>query len=178
MESFVRCNTQYIAADPGMKNGAATHGTDAAKGGHWAIDPGPGGGRLNRYGALEAAGGKAPAGWQFDVQDWWLEEHGLIMEKPVIPMPPARYLLQVLNGPKTGSGVVLTVEADGKWALGDGVTLHEVTHLPCRSARYSGGTPAGARQQDFPVTPGAEMPAVTGCSKVDYAVLFVVGREK
>ena len=26
--------------------------------------------------------------------------------------------------------------------------------------------------------PGAEMPAVSGCSKVDYAVLFVVGAEK
>ena len=119
-----------------------------------------------------------PHGWTFDVQDWWLEEHGLIMEKPEIPIAPAKYLLQVLNGAKTGSGAVLTIGAGGKWALGGGVTLYEVTHLPCRSARYAGGTPAQANAADFPVTPGAEMPAVSGCSKVDYAVLFVVGAEK
>ena len=172
------CNTQYIAADPGMRNGAATSGTGAEAWGHWKIDPGPRGVRLNKYAALEAAGGKAPHGWEFDAQDWWLEEHGLIMEKPEIPMAPGKYLLQVLNGPKSGSGCVLEVGADGAWALGGGCTLHEVTHLPCRSARYAGGTPAAATPSDFPVTPGAEMPAVAGCSKVDYAVLFVVGLGK
>ena len=26
--------------------------------------------------------GVAPAGWTFDAEDWWLEEHGLIMEAP------------------------------------------------------------------------------------------------
>jgi hypothetical protein len=80
----------------------------------------------------------------------------------------------------------LTVRADGSWALERG-TLHDVTHLPCRSARYtspqqSGGgvfscSPARADASLFPVKPGAPMPAVPGCAQQDYAVLFVVGVE-
>ena len=69
----------------------------------------------------------------------------------------------------------LTVHADGRWELADGATLYEVTHLPCRAARYTGGSPANAKQTDFPVTPGAAMPVVPGSEKLDYAVLFVVG---
>ena len=46
------------------------------------------------------------------------------------------------------------------------------------SGRYSGGLPSAADPAKFPVAHGAEMPAVPGCSKVDYAVLFVVGLEK
>ena len=38
-------------------------------------------------------------------------------------------------------------------------------------------TPEQARTADFPVTPGAAMPAVAGCNKQDYAVLFVLGIE-
>ena len=81
---------------------------------------------------------------------------------------------------------VLTVnpkDADGNqnWMLDDGAKLYDVTHLPCRSARYTpnsgGGSPVTAKQSDFPVAPGAEMPAVQGCDKQDYAVLFVVGVE-
>jgi hypothetical protein len=34
-----------------------------------------------------------------------------------------------------------------------------------------------AQLLDFPVTPGAEMPKIEGCSKQDYAVLFVLGEE-
>jgi hypothetical protein len=34
-----------------------------------------------------------------------------------------------------------------------------------------------ANKKDFPVTPGAAMPAVSGCNKQDYAVLFVLGIE-
>ena len=30
---------------------------------------------------------------------------------------------------------VLTVGTEGQWSLTDGATLHDVTHLPCRSAR-------------------------------------------
>ena len=41
----------------------------------------------------ESAGGKAPAGWSWDKDDWWLEEHGLIMEKPDFPMPSGRYVV-------------------------------------------------------------------------------------
>ena len=78
---------------------------------------------------------------------------------------------------------VLTVHRDGKWELSKG-KLYDVTHLPCRSALYTpataGGacTPAQAKPSDFPVTPGAAMPAVQGCAKQDYAVLFVVGVER
>ena len=73
---------------------------------------------------------------------------------------------------------VLTVHDDGKWELAKG-TLYDVTHLPCRSARYTGAacTPAQADARQFPVKPGAAMPAVGGCAKQDYAVLFVVGIE-
>jgi len=35
---------------------------------------------LGAYKKLEKSGGKAPAGWSFDKSNWWLEEHGLIME--------------------------------------------------------------------------------------------------
>ena len=55
------------------------------------------------------------------------------------------------------------------------------THLPCRSARYvvdeEGGSPVNARREDFPVSPGAEMPNVQGCRKNDHAVLFPTGME-
>ena len=48
------------------------------------LEPGPGPARLqlDHYKQLKAAGGVAPAQWKFDAEDWWLEEHGLIMEKP------------------------------------------------------------------------------------------------
>jgi hypothetical protein len=36
-------------------------------------------------------------------------------------------------------------------------------------------SPAKARQSDFPVTPGAPMPAVENCHKQDYQVLIVLG---
>ena len=67
---------------------------------------------------------------------------------------------------------VLTVHDDGKWELAKG-TLYDVTHLPCRAAKYTNGSPANARASDFPVTPGGAMPPVSGCQKQDYAVVFV-----
>ena len=76
----------------------------------------------------------------------------------------------------------VAVHRDGKWELSKG-KLYDVTHLPCRSALYTPATagaactPAQARPADFPVKPGAAMPAVSGCAKQDYAVLFVVGVE-
>ena len=74
---------------------------------------------------------------------------------------------------------MLAVDAAGGWVLDGGFTLGDVTHRPCRAARYRGGTPAAAAPGDFPVAPGAAMPAVAGCdNKVDYAVLFVVGLEE
>ena len=52
----------------------------------WSTDPGPRGVRLFLFPALSVAG-VAPAGWRYDAQDWWLEEHGLIMEPPRFGLP-------------------------------------------------------------------------------------------
>ncbi len=175
---FKRIPTQFIAAlgDPG-----ATSGSGAESWGLWRLDPGPRGVWLKNYEQLKAAGAVAPAQWQFDSTDWWLEEHGLIMEQPDFPVPPGKYVV-------TGDREVMTVltvhpaDKDGErhWELDDGATLYDVTHLPCRSARYTPATsasscsPAKAHQAAFPVTPGGPMPPVEGCNKQDYAVLFVI----
>ena len=169
---------QYIAA---LGDRGATSGNDAQSWGLWSQDPGPRGCKLDRYEQLKAAGGVAPAQWKFDAEDWWLEEHGLIMEKPTFPLPPGKYLV-------TGDRKVTTVltiqpkDKDGnqRWELADGATLYDVTHLACRSARYTpkannSCSPENVRTTGFPVTPGAAMPVVNGCRKQDYAVLIVVG---
>lgn len=173
-------NIQFLAADPGMKNGMLSSGTGASQWGIWRVDPGPRGVRLGDFSRLKSSGGVAPARWMFDPQDWWLEENGLIMEKPEFPVPPGRYQVAWLNdAPRGIKNAVLTVHGDGDgWELSDNATLHHVTHLPCRSARYSGGLPSAAKAGDFPVTPGTAMPTVPGCSKQDYAVLFVTGLEE
>jgi len=149
------------------------------------LDPGPRGVELSGYRRLKDAGGVAPARWRFDGRDWWLEEHGLIMEKPEFPVPPRKYL--VTGG--RGMTAVLTIHSADKngerrWELDGGATLHDVTHLECRSARYrqaaDGGScsPANARKAAFPVAPGRAMPAVEGCRKQDYSVLIVIGVAK
>ena len=169
--------TQFIAA-PGDPN--AKSGTNAMDWGIWTVDPGPRGVFLREYDSkLVSRGGKAPAGWTFDNKDWWLEEHGLIMEAPTFPIPAGRYLV-------TGDRKIttaLTVDRKGQWSLEEG-TLFDVTHLPCRSARYTPenvsnvvGSPLTANPLEFPVKPGAPMPSVKGCKKQDYAVLFVIGKD-
>ena len=176
---FKRIPTQFIAAlgDPG-----ATSGSGAQSWGLWRLDPGPRGVRLHNYERLKAAGGVAPAQWKFDSTDWWLEENGLIMEKPHFPVTPGKYIV-------TGNREVVTVltihptdkEGERRWELGDGAKLYDVTHLRCRSARYTPATsdsscsPAKAPKTAFRVTPGASMPPVEGCNKQDYTVLFVIG---
>jgi hypothetical protein len=176
---FERVRTQFIAA---LGDPAATSGSGAEAWGLWPVDPGPRGVRLENYEQLNAVGGVSPAGWKFDTTEWWLEEHGLIMEKPDFPLPAGKYLV-------TGDREVTTtltihpVDPAGayRWELDDGATLYDVTHLPCRSARYIPATsgpscsPADAERTAFPVTPGASMPPIEGCEKQDYAVLFVVG---
>jgi len=177
--AFKPIPTQYIAAlgDPG-----ASSGIGADTWGLWRLDPGPRGVRLTGYETLKADGGVAPAQWKFDGSDWWLEEHGLIMEQPVFPIPPGKYV--VTGGRETTA--VLTVHAKGDdgiqhWELADGATLYDVTHLRCRSARYTpaaGGdscSPAKAQMSAFPVAPGGAMPPVEGCNKQDYDVLIVIG---
>ena len=174
-----RIPTQFIAAlgDPNANSGGG-----AQSWGLWRVDPGPRGVMLSGFERMMDAGGVAPAGWKFDATDWWLEEHGLIMEPPMFPVPPGRYLV-------TGDREVTTLltihppdtRGDNRWALDERATLYDVTHLPCRAARYrstaSGGScsPASARKAAFPVAPGEAMPAVEGCAKQDYAVVFVVG---
>jgi len=179
---------QFIAA---LGDPAASSGTGADKWGLWEEDPGPRGVRLGNYGKLAKTKGKAPAGWQFDEGNWWLEEHGLIMEAPgKLPakkfVRDGKYTIDRAKYVVTGDRevtTVLTVWSDGRWELDKG-TLYDVTHLPCRSALYTPAdraaptcTPDKANKSDFPVTPGAPMPPVTGCEKQDYAVLFVLGAE-
>ena len=175
---FRRIEPQYIAAlgDPG-----ATSGSGAQSWGLWSQDPGPRGCKLDRYPELKATG-VAPSQWKFDEKDWWLEEHGLIMEKPSFPLPAGQYLVTGDRNVTT----VLTIQPKDKngnqrWELADGATLYDVTHLGCRSARYTPATannscsPADARTTGYPILPGATMPDVKGCRKQDYAVLIVVG---
>ncbi len=176
---FKRIPTQFIAA---LGDSGANSGSGAQSWGLWQIDPGMRGVWLDNYEKLQAADGVAPAQWQFDGEDWWLEENGLIMEKPNFPIPPGKYVV-------TGNREVTTVltvhpkdnDGEQRWELDFGAKLYDVTHLPCRSARYTPATsgiscsPARAQQSAFPVTPGAVMPAVQGCNKQDYAVLFVIG---
>ncbi|BFU93314.1 MAG: hypothetical protein NTNFB02_00360 [Nitrospira sp.] len=176
---FQRRSTQFIAAlgDPG-----ATSGSGAQSWGLWPLDPGPRGVELKHYQRLKDAGGVAPARWKFDGMDWWLEEHGLIMEQPTFPLPPGKYLV---TGHRDVTAVLTIYPADKngdrRWDLDKGATLYDVTHLACRSARYrpaaTGGlcSPANAPKTAFPVTPGGAMPPVEGCTKQDYAVLIVIG---
>jgi hypothetical protein len=171
--------TQYIAA---LGHPGASSGTGAESWGLWRVDPGPRGVELAGYESLKADGGVAPAQWTFDGSDWWLEEHGLIMEQPAFPIPPGKY---VVTGGREMTAV-LTVRAKGDdgtqhWELDSGATLYDVTHLRCRSARYTpaaGGdscSPANAHRSSFPVAPGEAMPPVEGCNKQDYQVLIVIG---
>ena len=128
----------------------------------------------------KADGLRAPAGWVFDPAEWWLEEYGRVMPGTQ-PLPARRYVVTANREVTT----VLTVHPDGRWELAEG-TLADVTHLPCRAARYTPAagagaiatstcTPASADQARFRVPPGAEMPPIDGCVKQDYRVLFVLG---
>ncbi|NOT57198.1 MAG: hypothetical protein HOP18_21560 [Deltaproteobacteria bacterium] len=176
---FQEIPAQFIAAlgEPG-----ATSGSGAQAWGLWPLDPGPRGVPLDSYERLKAANGVAPARWQFDGTDWWLEEHGLIMEQPMFPVPPRKY---VVTGAREVTTVLTIYPADkngeSRWELANGATLHDVTHLACRSARYrptagnGSCSPATVQEAAFPVAPGGVMPAVEGCTKQDYTVLIVIG---
>ena len=172
--------TQYIAAlaDPEAKSG-----TGAETWGIWTVDPGPRGVFLRDFKTDIGPDGSTEAGWTFNPADWWLEEYGRIMEAPTFPLEPGQY---VVTGNRSAVSIltVYAPDADGQmaWELDKEATIHDVTHLGCRSARYTpavaGGScsPMNASTQMFPVEPGGVMPAVTGCSKQDYAVLLVVGK--
>jgi hypothetical protein len=174
-----RIPLQYIAALAPEK---ATSGTGAETWGLWRIDPGPIGVWLRFYQVLQKAGNIAPAGWRFDIDDWWLDENGLIMKAPDFPIPAGQYY--VTNGQDQISLLTIeTPDSAGKqaWSLSDDKTIADVTHGPCRSARYlpqdgaATCTPANADQNAFPLKPGEQPPAVHGCIKKEYAVLIVFG---
>ena len=120
-----------------------------------------------------------------DPSNFYVEEHGLIMEVPApLPLqkferdgdkmkvvaPEKRY---VVTGDRDVTSV-LTVRNDGSWNLSKG-TLYDVTHLPCRTGVYtptSGGScNRWSMQSAFPVKPGALMPS--GCNTADWAVVVV-----
>ena len=81
LSKFRRIEPQFIAA---LGDPKATSGSGAQSWGFWNKDPGPRACKLDHYPQLKATG-VAPAQWKFDAADWWLEEHGLIMEKPSFP---------------------------------------------------------------------------------------------
>ena len=177
--SFKHIPIQYIVA---LGDPSANSGSGAEFWGLWHQDPGPRGCLLEDYTKLRSSGGIAPAQWKFDSKDWWLEEHGLIMEKPIFPLPPGKYV--VTGGREVMA--VLTIDSKDKngiqhWELDKGVKLNDVTHLPCHAARYRPSanndacSPTMAKSTSFPVAPGLPMPSIKGCNKQDYAVLFVIG---
>ena len=179
--TFQSVRTQFIAA---LGDPTATSGVGAQTWGLWRKDPGPRGVWLKNYKRqLVERDGVAPANWTFDEADWWLDENGLIMEKPVFSVPPGKY---IVTGDREAVAMLTIHPEDDRgiqrWELGNGATLYDVTHLPCRSARYTPlddsrtatCSPATAQRSDFPVTPGGPMPVVEGCRKQDYAVLFIV----
>jgi hypothetical protein len=179
--TFRSVRTQFIAA---LGDPAASSGSGAQTWGLWRQDPGPRGVWLNNYEPqLVVSGGVAPANWKFDDNDWWLDENGIIMEKPEFSVPAGKY---IVTGDRQAVAMLTIHPMDEKgvqrWELGNDATLYDVTHLPCRTARYTpanGGdasacSPASAKRSDFPVTPGGPMPPVEGCHKLDYAVLFIV----
>ena len=174
-----RIQTQYIAT---LAPVGATSGTGAESWGIWKVDPGPIGVWLRLYQALQKAGNIAPSGWRFDIDDWWLDENGLIMKAPEFPISAGQYY--VTNGEDHIS--LLTIEQpdlEGKqaWSLSDEKTISDVTHGPCRSARYTplGDTgtcsPKDADRSAFPLKLGEVPPLVGGCDRKNYAVLIVFG---
>ena len=88
---FKPCKTMYIAA---LGDPQASSGMGAEEWGLWRVDPGPPGVYLNDFSEqLEKTGGVAPAGWQLDEDDWWVEEYGRIMDKPEFPIPCGKYIV-------------------------------------------------------------------------------------
>lgn len=183
--SWTRVSGQFMTADPGVDHGGGnsastsldTSGDGAREWGVWRTDPGNTGVRFSGIPQLEATG-RAPRGWSFNPEEWWVEEHGMIMTNPD-PLPEGRYKVVWLN---RRAGYVPTVEltiSGDSWTLSHGANLHDVTHGPCRSAKYTtparGGhcVPDDIPQSRFPMPSGSVMPDVPGCDRVDYRVLFI-----
>lgn len=181
LPKFRRVKNQYIAA---LAQPNDNRGSGAQNWGIWRKDPGPRGVWLKSYEQLAKSGGRAPADWQFDDKEWWVDENGVLMEKPIFSIPPGKY---IVTGHRTAMSVLTVSEKDEagdmKWRLNFGANLHDVTHLECRAARYepiadvATCSPKNVDQSVFPVKPGQTMPTVSGCAMKDYAVLFIIGVE-
>ena len=180
---------RFIAA---LGDPKASSGTGAGEWGLWRDDPGPRGFYLRDYDRKLKNDNVAPAGWTLDKDAIWIEEHGLVMPSTEnLPTTSLRkstkeslpYKRYVVTGDREVT-TVLTVFQDGRWELAKG-SLYDVTHLPCRSAKYTPASGSGScvptadDQKFFPVKPGAEMPKLSNpnCAKLDYAVLFLLGEE-
>jgi len=138
---------------------------------------------LGRFPQLLKSGGVAPDGWKFDSQDWWLEEHGLIMEPPQFPAGSGRYLVTGERELVTSLTIHPSGRPERRPPLGTRRPRHAVRRdtpgLP-RSALHTrhgrqimpasqgttGGISGGAR---------GNMPPSPGCAQQDYAVLIVIG---
>ncbi|MEM7426597.1 MAG: hypothetical protein AAF441_10905 [Pseudomonadota bacterium] len=177
--TFKQVPTMFIASFGEAHERA---GDGAETWGIWAKDPGPRGVWLGKFGAFVKQGGVASARWKFDTTDWWVDENGLLMEKPLFPVPPGVYLVTGERETTT----ILTVhppDASGnrRWELANGAMLYDVTHLPCRSARYTPASttdtcsPANIPMSSFPIEPGGKLPKIPGCKTQDFSVLFVIG---
>eukprot|EP00978_Attheya_sp_CCMP212_P012296 scaffold30530_cov43-Attheya_sp.AAC.3 len=175
---FQRCSSiEYVAAlAPSPKDSSGFGETW----GLWTMDPGPRGVSSQTYSSLSSNNNNImPAGWKLDPNDFWIEEHGLLMETPSFPLTSGQYLV---TGGKLTTAILSYDKKNNSWQLaspqnGKPVALDDVTHGPCRAARYHGGSPQSINPRDFPVRPGALMPHVPGCEKQDYSVLFVIGKE-
>ena len=177
--TFKRVPTMFIASlgEPHERsgNGAETWGI-------WTIDPGPRGVWLAKFDEFIKKGGVSSAKWKFDTNDWWVDENGLLMEKPQFPVPPGVYLV---TGERETTTILTVHPPDEKgnrrWELANGAMLYDVTHLPCRSARYTPAgetetcSPANIEMSSFPIEPGGKLPKIPGCKTQDFAVLFVIG---
>jgi hypothetical protein len=175
-----RLPIKFIAA---LGDPTATSGTGAETWGIWHDDPAQRAVWLKYYTIVKAAGGFAPGNWQVNDDDWWMDENSLIMQPPEFPVPARKYLVSgdrevvttLIIHPKDENGVMA-------WELEDkSAVLHDVTHLPCRSARYTPETgnsgtciPTNVDSRVYPLRPDDETPAITGCQKQDYSVLLVL----
>ena len=94
------------------------------------------------------------------------------MNAPEFPIPARQYY--VTNGEE--NIFLLTVgeaDAEGKqaWSLTDDKTIGDVTHGPCRSARYTPESESGscspkyADRSAFPLKPSEAPPLVSRCNK-------------
>jgi len=153
---------QFIAAtgDPD-----ASSGSGADSWGIWKTDPGPLGLPMRAY----KAGNTKP--W-LDESDFFLDENAIIMPPPQYPLPAGKYLVTGARTTTTG----LTIDKEGNWKLDEGKLL-DVTHQPCRAARYTNGSPNSVKGDGFHISPGGIMPDVQGTKKQIYSVVFIIGKQ-